>query len=314
MDKFTGQRRETWQSKTPVWPFMAAGVVATAVICALVSVFWSGAMLGDGTGAGRFVVWMNALANVFVPAVIVGAAVGLFLNHIYFTPAKRGALGWTGLLILAGAVASVPVSLPKAITADRVGYAMRLTESVEKAREAARRSEADLQRRLFFLLRRNPFDASKLAREGGLENAAKVINAHRALIASARADYDKGQAEARAAMEKGIVGAADREAVLQRMEDAAGPRKAIMERVWGGHERIADLRQEELKALQDNRGAWRATYQGAAITSPALFSRIQRIENDIEAAIRDVEAAEAELQRFDAETEAGIDRVLEAAV
>ena len=314
MDKFTGKRRETWQSRTPVWPFMAAGTVVVAVVCLLISVFWSGAMLGDGTGEGRFVVWMNAFANVFVPAVIVGGAVGLFLNHLYFGPANRGALGWTGLLILAGALVSVPVSLPKAITADRLGYAIRLNDSVTEAREAAKRSEADLQRRLYLLLRNNPFDAQKLAREGGLENAAKIINAHRALIASARADYDKGQAEARAAMARGIVGRADREAVLQRMDEAAGPRKAIMERVWSGHERIADLRAQELAALRDNRGGWRATYQGAAISSPALFSRIQKIEADIDAAIDAVNQAESELYRFDTETEAGIDRVLKAAV
>lgn len=314
MDKFTGKRRETWQSRTPVWPFMVVGTVTVVIICALISVFWSGAMLGDGTGAGRMVVIMNAFANVFVPAVIVGGAVGLFLNYIYFTPANKGALKWTGLLIVAGAVAAVPASLPKAITADRMGYAIRLKTSVTEAREAARRSEEDLQRRLFLLLRRNPFEASKLAREGGLEYAAKVINAHRALITSARQDYDKGQAEARAAMEKGIVGKRDREAVLLRMDEAAGARKALMERIWTGHERIADLRQQELKALQDNRGSWRPTYQGASISSPALFNRIQQIENDIGAAIRDVEEAEAELRRFDAETEAGIDRVLEAAV
>lgn len=314
MDRFTGKRRETWQSKTPVWPFMVVGTVIVVIVCALISAFWSGAMLGDGTGSGRAVVWMNAFANVFVPAVIVGGAMGLFLNYIYFTPARRGALGWTGLLIVAGAVASVPISLPKAIQADRLGYAMRLNASVSEAREAAKRSEADLQRRLFLLLRRNPFEASKLAREGGLEYAAKVINAHRKLISEARRDYDKGQAEARAAMEKGIVGAADREAVLLRMSEAAGPRKALMERVWSGHDRIADLREQELKALQDNRGSWRPTYQGASISSPALFNRIQQIENDIDEAIREVEAAEIELQRFDAETEAGIDRVLQAAV
>lgn len=314
MDKFTGKRRETWQSKTPVWPFMVVGTVVVVITCALISVFWSGAMMGDGTGAGRMVVIMNAFANVFVPAVIVGGAVGLFLNYIYFTPANKGALKWTGLLILAGAIAAVPASLPKAITADRMGYAIRLNTSVAEAREAAKRSEADLQRRLFLLLRNNPFDAQKLSRAGGLENAAKIINAHRALITSARQDYDKGQAEARAAMEKGIVGRNDREAVLQRMDEAASPRKAIMERVWKGHERIADLREQELTALRDNRGSWRATYQGAAITSPALFNRIQQIENDIREAIEDVEQAEADLYRHDAETEAGIDRVLRAAV
>ena len=314
MDKFTGKRRETWQSKLPVWPFMVVGTVIVVIICALISAFWSGAMLGDGTGEGRFVVWMNAFANVFVPAVIVGGAMGLFLNYIYFTPANRGALHWTGLLILAGAVASVPISLPKAIQADRMGYAIRLTASVTEAREAAKRSETDMQRRLFLLLRNNPFDASKLAWEGGLENAAKVINAHRKLIADARKDYDPGQAQARAAMEKGIVGSADREAVLLRMSEAAGPRKAIMERIWSGHERIADLREQELTALRDNRGSWRATYQGAAISSPALFNLIQKIEGDIDEAIRTVEEAESDLYRHDAETEAGIDKVLAAAV
>lgn len=315
MDKFTGKRRETWQSKLPVWPFMVVASVIVAVVCAVISLTFSGVLLGDGTAASKAVVWLKAFANIMLPAVVVGSAAGWVLHQIYFGPANRhGAMGWTGLLILAGALGGTPASLTKAVVADRLGYATRLNESVSEARAATKRSQADLQRRLYLLLRYNPFEARKLASEGGLQKAADSIAAHRDLIAAARKDYERGQAEARAAMEEGIVGEADREAVLMRLDEAAGPRKALMERVWGGHERIAALREQELEALSSNRGAWRSTPQGAAITSEALFNRIQQIENQIDDAIEDVDRAGSELYRLDAETEAGIDRVLKAAV
>lgn len=315
MDKFTGKRRETWQSKLPVWPFMVVASLVVAIACAVISVTFTGMLLGDGSAASKAVVWMKAFANIMLPAVVVGSAAGWILHQIYFGPANRhGAMGWTGLLILAGALGGTPAGLTKAVVADRLGYANRLNESVTEARAAAKRSEADMQRRLFLLLRNNPFAAQKLAREGGLENAAKIINSHRDLITEARRDYDKGQAQARAAMERGVVGKADREAVLLRLDEAAGPRKALMERVWSGHERIADLREQELAALRDNRGSWRPSPQGATITSDALFNRIRQIETQIDEAIDDVNEAESELYRLDAETEAGIDRVLKAAV
>ncbi len=315
MDKFTGKRRETWQSKLPAWPFMVVASVIVAAVCAVISLTFSGILLGDGTAASKAIVWFKAFANIMLPAVVVGCAAGWVLHQVYFGPANRhGAMGWTGLLILAGALGGTPASLTKAVVADRLGYATRLNDSVAEARAAAKRSEADLQQRLSLLLRNDPFAARNLAREGGLENAAKAIAGHRELIAAARKDYDRGQTQARAAMEKGIVGEADREAVLLRLDEAAGPRRAIMERMWGGHERIAELHEQKLQALTSNRGAWHRSPGGATITSAALFNRIQQIEDQIREAIDAVDAAESELYRLDAETEAGIDRVLKAAV
>lgn len=315
MDKFSGRRRETWQSKAPLWPFTIVAFVLVFVLCLIASPFAGGVILGDGTSGGRALVWFKMLSNVLVPAIVIGLVAGFLLNQLFLAPAGRhGALTWTGLFIVTGIFAGVPVNIVRGHTADRAGYAMRLDASVEEARTASRRSERDFYRRLGLLMRNNPFDPARLGAEGGLEDAGEVIVVHRNLIADARRDYAPGQVEARAALARAIVDADDREAVLERFDGAAPARRALVERIWTAHDRIADLRAEELQALSGNRSAWRKTPGGITITSQALFRRVTALERGIGEAAVAANTAEQGLYSLDSQTDAGIDRVLAAAI
>jgi len=315
MDKFSGRRRETWQSKAPLWPFVFGSFVLVFLLCLAASPFAGGIILGDGTTGGRAIVWFKMLSNVMVPAIVIGLFVGFLLHQFFLAPAGRhGALTWAALMVLAGAVAGAPVNVVRGFTADRLGYALKLDASLEEARTASRRSERDFYRRLGMLMRNNPFDPARLAGEGGLDDARDAIIIHRQLIVEARRNYGPGQVEARAALVRSIVDVQDREAVLDRFDGAAPGRRALVERIWTAHDRIADLRAEELEALSANRGAWRRTPGGATITSESLFRRVRALESAIREARDAADAAEVELYQLDSQTDAGIDRVLAAAV
>lgn len=316
MDKFTGRRRApTWQSTATLWPFALLAFLAVFLICLAISPFAGGVILGDGTAGGRAMVWFKMLSNVLLPAVVIGSLAGFMLHHFFLSPAGRhGAMTWTALLILVGAVAGVPFNVIRGYSADRLGYAMKLDASVSEARAASRRSEQDFYRRLGMLMNSNPFSPDRLAAEGGLEDARDAIAVHRQLIAQARTDYAPGQVEARAAMARAIVDEMDREAVLDRFDGAAGPRKALVERIWAAHDRIADLRAAELQALESSRGSWRKVPGGITITSGTLFNRVTGLERQIGEARDEANAAGMELLQLDGQTDAGIDRVLAAAV
>lgn len=314
MDKFTARRRPTWQAATPAWPFIILAALLVGGACLYASMKISGVLLGDGTDTGRAMLWVKTISNVMVPAVLCGAIAGFALHQLYFAPAgKHGALLWTGVLIAVGAVAGTPYSAQRSMAADRAGYEVRLSQGAMTARAASRRSEEDLYRRLYLLLRSKPFGARNLTSEGGLDTAATAIATHRELIASARKDYDRGQAEARAAMEKAVVDRYDREAVLMRLDEAARPRRALMETMWSAHERIASLQEQELEALRANRSAWTGSNQGAVINNRALFNRVQYLEDQIAAAADEADAAQADIHALDNATDTGIDRVLRAA-
>lgn len=315
MDKFTGRRRATWQSTAPTWPFVLVAFVVVVVACLIASPFFGGVILGDGTAGGRAMVWFKTISNILLPALLAGVLCGALLHALFLGPAGRhGAMKWTGLLILAGALAGAPISMLRGHTADRVGYAAKLGTSVNEARAASHESEQNLYRRLRLLLRNDPFDPTSLAAASGLEDARKAIDGHKSLIAEARRDYGPGQVRARAALAGAIVDEMDREAVLERFDAAAVERKAAMEKMWAAHDDLIGLREQELQALTGNRGSWRRAPNGITVTSESLFNRIKALDGRIGEAFDAMSAAEIEVQQIDARTDAGIDRVLRAAV
>lgn len=315
MDKFTGRRRAGWQSKAPLWPFLLVAFPLVMAFCLLVGPLMTGLVLGDGTAGGHAMVWFKTFSNIMVPPLLAGVVTGFLLHQILLAPSGRhGAMMWTGLLIMAGAVAGAPLNLIQGYAADRVGYAITLDRSVAEARTASRRAEQDFYRRLDLLLTHNPFDPADLASSTGLEDARQSIAGHRDLIAAARRDYEPGQDQARAALAAAIVDEMDREAVLERFDAARVERKALMDKVLAGHARIADLRDEELKAMTSNRGAWRKNERGVMFTSESLFNRVTGLERGIQATVLDIREAEDGIATLDAETDAGIHRVLVEAV
>lgn len=316
MDKFTGgRRRPTWQSTSSMVPFLVIAILFVAVVCFVVSPWSGGVLLGDGTTSGRLMVWVKTVSNFVFTGLMVGAFTGFLLHQLFLAPAGRhGALKWTALLVGIGAVAAAPLAVVRGMEADRLGYAMRLDKAVAEARTASRRSEQDLYRRIDLLLARDPFDPVRLAGPDGLTTADETIAGHRSLIAEARKDYAAGQIQARAALAGAIVGQMDREAVLERFDEAAVKRRALAETMWGGHDRLIALREQELRALRRDRGAWRAAPGGVTVTSQALLNEIRTIDTEFRKAAGDVHKAETGLRVLDAETDAGIDRVLEAAV
>ena len=90
MDKFTGRRRASWQSKAPLWPFLIAAFALAAAGGVLISLYASGVILGDGTSGGRALVWIKTASNIAIPALIIGAAVGALLNGAFLSPAGTG--------------------------------------------------------------------------------------------------------------------------------------------------------------------------------------------------------------------------------
>lgn len=316
MDKFTSRRRASWQSKAPLWPFLAVALVVAVGGGILVSQFASGVLLGDGTSSGRAVVWIKTLSNIVIPALAIGAGVGALLNGVFLSPAGReGALKWSLWLMAAAAVGAAPTSVANGMEADRVGYEMRLKEAVSDARIASRRSETDFYRRMHMLARHQGYGVEVLRTADGVEQARKAIAGHRDLLAAARRDYDKGQAEARAALAGAIADEGDREAVLTRFDTAQIERKALMEKVWAIHDRIVALSDEEVDLLYANRGRWRPNaWGGGTVDSQALLNQLRRIGADRTRAASDHDRLYSEIASLDVETNAGIDRAIEDAI
>lgn len=316
MDKFTSRRRATWQSKAPLWPFLGAAIALAVAGGVLVSLYASGVLLGDGTSGGRAVVWVKTVSNIVIPALLIGAAVGALLNGVFLSPAGRhGALKWGSWLMLAAALGAAPMSVANGMEADRAGYEIRLKAGVAKARIAARRSENDFYRRMHLLARHQGFGIEVLRSADGLTRARTAIAGHKDLLAAARTDYDKGQAEARAALAATIADKRDRDAVLARYDEAQTKRKALMEKVWAVHERIVALSEEEVNLLYANRGSWRPNgYGGGTVTSMSLLNQLNRIGRDREAATSEHDQIYSEIATLDAETNAGLDAAIEAAV
>lgn len=316
MDKFTTRRRASWQSKAPLWPFLAVALVLALGGGVLVSLYASGVLLGDGTSGGRTIVWIKTLSNIVIPALAIGAGVGALLNGAYLSPAGRqGALKWSVWLMAAAALGAAPMSVANGMKADRVGYEMRLKAAVADARIASRRSETDFYRRMQVLARHQGFGVGVLRTPDGVAQARKAIAGHRDLLAKARLDYDKGQAEARAALAGAIADKADRSAVLERFDTAQVTRKALMDKVWAVHERIVALSEEEVDLLYANRGRWRPNgYGGGTVDSAPLLNQLRRIGRDRRAAAAEHDRLYSEIMTLDAETNAGIERVIEAAV
>ncbi len=316
MDKFTSRRRASWQSKAPPWPFLAAALALAVAGGVLVSLYASGVLLGDGTSGGRAIVWVKTLSNIVIPALAIGAGVGALLNGAYLSPAGRqGALKWSIWLMAAAAVGAAPMSVAKGMEADRIGYEIRLKAAVAEARIASRRSENDFYRRMHLLARHQGYGVSILRSSDGVAQARKAIAGHRDLLASARVDYDKGQAEARAALAGVIVRESQREAVLERFDTAQVTRKALMDKVWAVHERIIALSEEEVDVLYANRGRWRPNaYGGGTVDSRPLLNQLRRIGSDRRKASAEHDRLYSEIATLDAETNAGIDRVIEMSI
>ena len=316
MDKFTSRRRASWQSKAPLWPFLVVALAIAVGGGVLVSQYASGVLLGDGTSGGRTIVWIKTLSNIVIPALAIGAGVGALLNGLYLSPAGReGALKWSVWLMAAAALGAAPTSVARGMEADRIGYEIRLKAAVADARIASRRSETDFYRRMHTLARHQGYGVEVLRTAGGVEQARKAIAGHRDLLAAARVDYDKGQAEARAALAGVIADEADREAVLARFDEAQVTRKALMGKVWGVHERIVALSEEEVNLLYANRGRWRPNgYGGGTVDSRPLLNQLRRIGQERRAAASEHDRLYSEIATLDAETNAGIDRVIEDSI
>lgn len=316
MDKFTSRRRATWQSKAPLWPFLAIALALALGGGFLVSHYASGVLLGDGTSSGRAVVWIKTLSNIVIPALAIGAGVGALLNGVFLSPAGReGALKWSFWLMAAAALGAAPMSVANGMEADRVGYEIRLKEAVSDARIASRRSETDFYRRMHMLARHQGYGVEVLRTADGVEQARKAIAGHRDLLAAARRDYDKGQTEARAALAGAIADEADREAVLARFDTAQVERKALMEKVWAVHDRIVALSEEEVALLYANRGRWRPNaWGGGTVDSLPLLNQLRRIGADRRSASLEHDRLYSEIAALDAGTNAGIDRVIEDAI
>ena len=316
MDKFTSRRRATWQSKAPLWPFLAVALALAVGGGVLVSLYASGVLLGDGTTGGRAIVWIKTLSNIVIPAVLIGGAVGGLLNGVFLSPAGRdGAMKWSGILMLAAALAAAPMSVVNGMEADRLGYEIRLKDGVARARISTRKSELDFYRRMHLLVRHQGFGIEVLRTSDGLEKARKAIAGHKDLITAARRDYDKGQVDARAALAAVITDEADREAVLARFDEAQIERKALTEKTWVVHDRLVALSEEEVNLLYANRGRWRPNaYGGGTVDSLPLLNQLRRIGRDRSAAAHEHDQIYSEIAALDARTNAGIDRVIEAAI
>lgn len=314
MDKFTSRRRASWQSKAPAWPFLIPAFILAVAGGALVSLYASGVILGDGSSGQRAVVWIKTLSNIVIPALLIGAAVGGLLNVAFLSPAGRdGAMKWSGLLMLAAALGAAPLSVVKGMEADRLGYEIRLKSAVAEARIAARKSENDFYRRLYLLTRFQGFDIETLRTPDGVTHARQAIARHETLLASARSDYAGGQATARAALAEAVVDEMDREAVLQRFDTAQVARTALMDQIWNIHERLVALNRQEVELLYANRNSWRPTAYGASTSSGSLLTRLKRIRDQRSRLTADHDRIYREIATLDVETNRGIDRVIEAA-
>ena len=313
MDKFTGRRRASWQSKAPFWPFLAAAFAIAVGGGALVSLYASGVLLGDGTSGGRAVVWIKTLSNIVIPALAIGAAAGALLNGVFLSPAGRqGALKWSGLLMLAAAAGAAPMSVANGMEADRTGREIRLREDVTDARIAARRSGMDFYRRMHALAQQG-YGLQILGSPAQLEQARDAVAGRRARLAQARAEQDRAQAAARTALAAAIPDATRRAAVLARFDEAEAARGALMEKVWATQDQLASLAEEEVSLLNANRGRWRPSpYGGGTADNPALLSRLAAISRERHAAASDHTRLFAEIASLDLKTNEAIDREVEA--
>lgn len=314
MDKFTGRRRASWQSKAPFWPFLAGAFAIAVGGGILVSLYASGVLLGDGTSGGRAVVWIKTVSNIVIPALAIGAATGALLNGVYLSPAGRGgALKWSGWLMLAAAAGAAPMSVANSIGADRTGQEIRLREAVTDSRIAARREGMDFYRRMHALAQHPGYGLHILGSPEQLAQARAAVAGRRERLAAARTDHEKAQAEARAALAEAIPDADRRAAVLARFDEAQAARGTLMEKVWATQDRLASLAEEEMSLLYANRGRWRPSpYGGGTVNSPALVNRLDAIRRERREAASEHTRLFAEIASLELETNEAIDEVVAA--
>lgn len=314
MDKFTTRRRASWQSKVPAWPFILGAFVGAVGIAYFVGPYASGMILGDGTTSQSAIVWLKTVSNIVIPALLIGVTLGMTLNALILSPAGRhGAMKWTALLVGACALAIAPAAVARGIEADRLGYELRLRDSINKSRVAAARAENDYARRMGLLQGSQGVSIYTLSRPGGVEQSRKLLAGQKDLLAAARRDYGKGQDEARAFLAKAIVGEADREAVLLRFDEARAERTPLMEKIFSLQERLIAVDEAQINLLLATRARWRPTYGGATVSDRALLNRLNAMNRDRDAMLKEHNTLSDQVRELDAQTEAGIDRILYAA-
>lgn len=314
MDKFTTRRRAAWQSKVPAWPFIAGAVVLAAVIGFLVGPYAGGMLLGDGTSGGRAIVWVKTASNIVIPALLVGVSLGMLLNTTILSPGGRhGAMTWTAVLVGACALSIAPMAVARGIEADRLGYELRLRQSLAESRISAQKAENDYARRMGLLQRSQGVNLYTLASASGVEQSRKLLAGQKDLLADARGAYTKGQDDARAFLAKAIVGQADREAVLLRFDEARAERTPLMQKVFSLQERLIALDEAQIDLLLANRSKWRPSYGGGLVSDRALLNRLNAMNREREAMLDEHDAASDKIRELDARTEAGIDRIIFAA-
>jgi len=312
MDKFSGSRRRTWQSRAPSWPFLVAGAAVVAG-----AAWWaSGALdveaFGDGTDRGSLNIWVTTVGTLVLISLLMAAAVGGLVNALILQPANRRhgmayAAGLAGLALVAGA----PQTVARTMEADRAGYAARLLEALQDSRNKQAWAYAAVHRELSFAAGPTAFSPRGLDRAGGFDEARKRLKLAEELIQAAPGKLAAADAAARQVLADNVMDREAREAVLARFDVGAQDKAPLLARYWALQSDLLSLVGDHLDMLQANRGAWEPMGGMFMFRSQGVFRQFEaRRVRSMELIDEGLEI-ERELMAIDRRTNAAVDAVIE---
>lgn len=312
MDKFSGSRRKTWQSKAPLWPFLAVAVVTIAGLA-----WWlSGALrteaFGDGTDAGSLNIWVTTIGALVLTSLMMAGAVGGLLNALILQPANRPrGLTYTAALAGVALLAGAPQTIARTMEADRAGYAVRLLEALQTSRQKQEWAYAAVHRELAFAAGRSSFSPSGLDRKGGFAEARKRLKLAGELVEAAPGKLADADAAARQVLAENVIDPEAREAVLARFDVGARDKAPLLTRYWEIQGELIALLGQHIDALEARRGSWEPMGGMFMFSNRALFQQFEARRQRALKLMDEGYGIESDLLAIDRRTNEAVDQVIE---
>lgn len=312
MDKFSGSRRRSWQSKTPAWPFLAVGALLVAVTAWWVSGALKAEAFGDGTDGGSLNIWITSVGAWVTTSLLIAGAVGALLNALILQPAnRRHGLAYAAGLAALALVAGGPRTVARTIEADRAGYAVRLVEALQDSRNKQTWAYQAVHRELSFATGRDSFSPRGLDRRDGFDEARNRLQLARDLVKAAPGKLQTADAAARGVLADNVVDRDAREAVLARFDVGAKDKAPLLVRYWQIQGELLDLLDGHLTMLQANRGAWRPMGGMFMFSDRGVYRQFEARQTEALRLIDEGYGIERQMLAIDARTNDAIDAVIE---
>jgi hypothetical protein len=311
MDKFSGSRRKSWQSKAPSWPFVALAVVVVAGLAWWTSGALRAEAFGDGTDSGSLNIWVTAIGALVLTSLVMAAAAGGLLNALILQPAnRRHGLTYTAILAGVALLAGAPQTVARTIEADRAGYAVRLVEALQTSRQKQEWAYVAVHRELAFAAGRSSFSPSGLDRDGGFDDARKRLKLAGELVAAAPGKLADADAAARQVLAENIIDPEARGAVLARFDVGAKDKAPLLARYWEIQSELIALLGQHLDALEARRGSWEPMGGMFMFSERSLFHQFEARRQRALKLMDEGYGLEGDILAIDRRTNDAVDQVI----